>query len=100
MSYLSCPLETQSSFLEKWILGTSSLPLPAPLHGGCPPWVIGTYLEVLEGEEALRLGPLHPEGCLTSTFFLNPLGLTCTPHAMFWILGGQRHRACRVCNPL
>lgn len=38
------------------------------------PWR-GTYLEGLKGEETLRLGSLHPEHHLTSTFFLNPLGL-------------------------
>lgn len=49
--------------------------IPAALQGGLHPREAGMYLEFLKGEEALRLGPLHPEGCLTSPFFLNSLGL-------------------------
>lgn len=71
-------------------------PIPAALHRGFHPRVAGTYLEVLQGEEALRLGLLHPEGCLTSTFFLNTLGLACAPSAMFCFLGVQRHRTRKV----
>lgn len=71
-------------------------PIPATVHGGFHPRVAGTYLDVLQEEEALRLGPIHPEGCLTSTFFLNTLGLACTLSAMFCVLGVQQHRACKV----
>lgn len=46
------------------------------------------------------LGPLLPGGCLTSPFFLHPLGLAGAPSGIFWVLGGQRHRARKVRNPL
>lgn len=72
--------------------------LPAHLHRGLHPREAGTYLEVLE--EVLSLGPLLPGGCLTSPFFLYPLGLAGAPSGIFWVLGGQRHRAGKVHNLL
>lgn len=72
-------------------------PSPCPLRGMLfRSKATSTYLEVLKGEEALRLGLFHPVGCLTSAFFLNPLGLACAPSAMSGIWGGQRHRALKV----
>ena len=64
--------------------GQFPTPFPAPLHRGPPRRKVATYLEVLEG-------PLHPEGRLTSAFFLNPLGLARAPSAIFWVLSSQRH---------
>lgn len=96
--YFSAVTQGLGALLPREIDLRSQFPTPisALLHAGLHPRGLGTYLEVLKGEEAQRLRPFHPEGCLTSTFFLKPLRLACAPSAMFWVLGGQRHRAPKV----